>query len=120
MADTHPALVNLLYRSAISSLPANKREIYQYVESKELELEELAVSEKHFVQLMYNHSPFKEAARYFSLDIATVKKIMDEAQAEIDSVIVRRINGLKWIDYSADGKQSSKHPRKKWTFVFLS
>lgn len=120
MSDVNPFLVNLLYQSSISGLPNKKRQIYQYIERKELELEEIAVSEKHFVQLMYNNSPFKDAADFFSLDITTVKNIMDEVQGELDLMMAKRLSRIKWIDYSDRIKKHKSNEQKNWTFVFLS
>jgi len=48
------------------------REIYQFIESKETQLEEMASTEQQFIQLMINQSPFKEAAEQFSLSISTI------------------------------------------------
>ncbi|MFP3722282.1 hypothetical protein SFC57_04870 [Niallia circulans] len=118
MNSVNPVLVQIFYRSAIANLPEKKREIYRYITSKEEELEKIAVSEKQFMELMVNHSPFIEASNYFSLSMSTIKEIMDEAQAEIDLMIMTRINQMRWINYSKTDRKARKN--KKWTFVFVS
>lgn len=118
MNSVNPVLVQIFYRSAIANMPEKKREIYQYITTKEEELEKIAVSEKQFMELMVNHSPFKEASSYFSLSLSATKEIMDEAQAEIDLMIMTRINQMRWINYSKTDRKARKN--KKWTFVFVS
>ncbi|NRK74475.1 hypothetical protein F3B05_26085, partial [Salmonella enterica subsp. enterica serovar Typhi] len=51
MNSVNPVVVQFFYRSAIANLPEKKREIYQYIESKEVELEEMAINEKQFMEL---------------------------------------------------------------------
>lgn len=118
MNSGNPVLVQFFYRSAIANLPEKKREIYQYIESKEVELEKIAVNEKQFMELMVEKSPFKEASEYFSLSMPAIKEIMDEAQAEIDLMIMARINRMRWINYSKTDRKARKNQNKKWTFAF--
>ncbi|UTI41323.1 hypothetical protein [Niallia sp. RD1] len=121
MNSVNPILVPFFYRSAIANLPERKREIYQYIESKEAELEKIAANEKQFMELMVEKSPFKEAADHFSLTMSTIKEIMDEAQAEIDLMIMARINRMRWINYSKTERKFQKRKNKKWTFfLFLN
>lgn len=84
------------------------REIYQFIESKETQLEEMASTEQQFIQLMINQSPFKEAAEQFSLSISTIKEIMDKAQAEIDRVVNERCTQVKWIESTNRQKKQDK------------
>ena len=118
MNSVNPVLVQFFYRSAIANLPEKKREIYQYIESKEVELEEMAINEKQFMELMVGKSPFKEASDYFSLSMSAITEIMDEAQAEIDLLIMERINRMRWIDYTKSDRRLQKN--KKGVFVFVS
>ncbi|MGP7818054.1 hypothetical protein [Niallia sp. 01092] len=120
MNSINPILIEFLLRSAVKNLPAKKREIYQYIESRENELEEVALNETHFIQLMNEKSPFKEAAVHFSVDILAIIDAMNEAQAEIDRVIKERCNRMKWIDCTE--LQRSKHKLKdnKLSFIFVS
>lgn len=120
MRSLNPILVQFLYRSSIEQLPEKKREIYQYIERKEEELETIADDEKHFIQLMKEKSPFIEASTHFSLDTSTIKNIMDEAQIEIDSMIVTRFNKIKWIDYTDGEKTKAEKTNKEWKFIFMS
>lgn len=80
MNSVNPVLVQIFYRSAIANMPEKKREIYQYITTREEELEKIAVSEKQFMELMVNHSPFKEASSYFSLSLSAIKEIMDDTK----------------------------------------
>jgi len=120
MRSINPILVQFLYRSAIANLSDKKREIYQYIERKEDELEKIASNEKQFIQLMHEKSPFKEAADYFLLDISSIKEVMEEAQAEIDMMIMKRSNRMRWIDYTDVKKNSRRKKSKEWTFIFVS
>ncbi|MDW7615175.1 hypothetical protein SC499_10675 [Peribacillus simplex] len=118
MERINPILMEFLLRSVIKKLPDIHREVYQYIESMEYQLEEVSVDEKQFLQLMIEKSPFKAAADHFSLHISTIKEIMDEAQMEIDKSIDERCNRIKWIDYTDKLKQSDKTTQR--AFIFLS
>ncbi|MBO0997489.1 hypothetical protein IOC57_06965 [Bacillus sp. SD075] len=115
MEQFNPILMEFLLRSAIKKLPDIQREVYQYIESMEYRLEDTAVDEKQFLQLMIANSPFKAAADHFSLPISTIKKIMDEAQLEIDTSIDERCKRIKWIDYTDKSDKT-----KQRVFMFLS
>ncbi|MGG4264732.1 hypothetical protein [Peribacillus simplex] len=118
MERINPILMEFLLRSVIKKLPDLSREVYQYIESMEYQLEEVSVDEKQFLQLMIEKSPFKAAADHFSLHISTIKEIMDEAQMEIDKSIEERCNRMRWIDYTDTCKRSDKTTQR--AFIFLS
>lgn len=75
MNSVNPVLVQIFYRSAIANMPEKKREIYQYITTKEEELEKIAVSVKQFMELRVNHSPFKEASSYFPSVCQQLKRL---------------------------------------------
>ncbi|HEO8419240.1 hypothetical protein [Niallia sp. FSL W8-0635] len=116
MNSVNPVLVPFFYQSAIANLPEKKREIYQYIQSKEVELEKIAVNEKQFMELMVEKSPFKEASEYFSLSMPAIKEIMDEAQAEIDLMIMTTINRMRWINYAKTDRKARKNKIKNGHF----
>ena len=120
MKTINPFLIEFLYRSAVSKLSTKKREIYQFIESKENQLEEISSNEKQFIQLMSEESPYKAAADHFSLDISSIKEVMEDAQAEIEQVINERCNRMKWIDCT--DRMKTKYRRKdiQWSFIFVS
>ena len=118
MEQINHILIEFLHRSVIKKLPDIHREVYQYIERMEYQLEEVSVDEKQFLQLMIKKSTFKAAADHFSLHISTIKEIMDEAQMEIDKSIDERCNRIKWLDYTDKLKQSDKTTQR--AFIFLS
>jgi uncharacterized coiled-coil DUF342 family protein len=120
MNSINPILIKFLYRSAVSKLSDQKREIYQFIESKENQLEEISFNEKQFIQLMSERSPYKAAADHFSLDITSIKEVMDEAHAEIDQVIKERCNRIKWIDCSDTMRNKQGSKDNQWSFIFVS
>ena len=83
MNPINPILFEFLHRSAVLKLSDQKRKIYQFIESKENQLEEISLNEKQFIQLMSERSPYKAAADHFSLDISSIKDVMDEAQLKL-------------------------------------
>ena len=120
MKPINPILIELFYRSAISKLSDDKREIYQFIESKEKQLEEISFNEKQFILLMSERPPYKAAADHFSLDITSIKKVMDEAHAEIDQVIKERCNRMKWIDCTDTMRNKQGRKDNQWSFIFVS
>ncbi|MCM3584906.1 hypothetical protein M3182_03995 [Mesobacillus maritimus] len=118
MKAFNPILIEFLHRSAISNLPDQKREIYQFIVKMENQLEEISLNETQFMSYMIDNSPFKAAAEYFSVDIFFIKKVMDEAQAEIDRIMNKRCNRLKWVDCT--DRMKSQHGEKQWSFLFIS
>ena len=120
MNPINPILIEFLHRSAVSKLSDQKREIYQFIESKENQLEEISLNEKQFIQLMSERSPYKAAADHFSLDISSIKDVMDEAQAEIDRTINERCNRIKWIDCTDMMRNKQGRKDNQWSFIFVS
>lgn len=112
-------LLGFFQRNAVLKLPDRKREIYQFIEGKENQLEEVATNEEHFIRLLCERSPFKAAADHFSLDISYIKDLMDEAQEEIDRVIDERCNRMKWIDCT-DMMRYAEGKDNQWAFIFVS
>jgi hypothetical protein len=109
MNPINPILIEFLHRSAVSKLSDQKRKIYQFIESKENQLEEISLNEKQFIQLMRERSPYKAAA-----------DVMDEAQTEIDRVINERCNRIKWIDYTDRMRKKQGRKDNQWSFIFVS
>ena len=116
----NPILIEFLHRSAVSKLANDKREIYQFIENKENQLEDISVNEKQFMQLMIEQSPYKAAAEYFSLDISSIKAVMDEAQAEVDRMINERCKHIRWIDCTDMMRKKRGRKDKQWSFLFVS
>lgn len=116
----NPILLGFFQRNAVLKLPDRKREIYQFIESKENQLEEIAINEEHFIQILCEMSPFKAAADHFLLDISYIKELMDEAQAEIDRVIDERCNRMRWIDCTDMMGYAAGRKDNQWAFIFLS
>lgn len=119
VSNMNPILIEFLHRSAVSKLSDQKREIYQFIESKENQLEEIAFDEKQFIQLMSERSPYKAAADHFLLDISSIKDVMDEAQAEIDRTINERFNRIKWIDCTDMMRNRRGKKDNQWSFIFI-
>lgn len=119
MKLVHPIVMEFFHRSAISNLPHPLREIYLFIESKESHLEEIASTEQQFIHLMIERSPLKEAAEQFSLNISTVKELMDKAQAEIDRAIYERCAQVKWIDCMNKQKNQFRKNDFQRSFIFV-
>ncbi|MBM4763151.1 hypothetical protein [Bacillus sp. B15-48] len=120
MKPINPILIEFFHRSAVLNLPDKMREIYQFIETKENQLEEISSNEKQFINLMIDNSPFKAAAEHFSLDISSIKQVMDEAQVEIDRLIDERCNRVKWIDCTDSLKKQHGEGHLQWSFIFVS
>ncbi|WP_251528116.1 hypothetical protein [Metabacillus litoralis] len=120
MKPINPIIIEFLHRSAVSKLSDQKREIYQFIESKENQLEEISFNEKQFIQLMSERSPYKAAATHFSLDILSIKDVMDKAQAEIDWTINERCSRIKWIDCTDMMRNKQGRKDNQWSFIFVS
>ncbi|WP_413301067.1 hypothetical protein AA0X95_20365 [Bacillus sp. 1P10SD] len=116
----NPILWGFLHRSAVLKLPDLKREIYQFIESKENQLEEISINEEQFIQLLCEKSPFKAASDHFSLHISYIKDLMDEAQVEIDQVIEERSNRMKWIDCTEMMRYVKGRKDYQLAFIFVS
>jgi hypothetical protein len=116
----NPILRGFLHRSAVLKLADRKREIYQFIESKENQLEEIAINEEQFIQLLCEKSPFKAAADHFSLHISYIKSLIDEAQAEIDQAIDERCNRMEWIDCTEMMRHAKGRKDNQWAFIFVS
>lgn len=116
----HPVLLDIFHRNAVSKLPDQKREIYQFIVDMEHHLEDIAVDEKQFLQLMIERSPFKVAAAHFSLEIPYVKLVMDEAQKEINGMVDERCNRMEWIDCTDMIRHKKNYKENQWLFVFQS
>lgn len=116
----NPILVEFLYRSTIESLSPSMREIYQFIECEEDELERMAVSESHFIKLMNEKPPIRKAAEHFSLKVPHIKAVINQAQGEIDRAMIERYKQIKWIDMT-DYKPAAKNKTKSnWSFVFVN
>lgn len=98
MKEVNPILMEFFHRSAVSNLPQKTKEVFQFIEEKEEQLERASVTEEQFLTLLIANSPFKEAEKQFSLDISTIKKMVDEAQAEIERVIKIKCERMRWLD----------------------
>ncbi|WP_110926655.1 hypothetical protein [Bacillus massiliglaciei] len=96
----NPILLEFMLRSAVEGLPPQMREIYQFIERKENQLEEIAADPQHFMRLMQEDSPYRAAAVHFGLELADIQKVMDEAQTEIERSIRERESRMKWVDCS--------------------
>lgn len=120
MSSMNPILLEFLHRSAVSKLADDKREIYQFIESKENQLEDISVNEQQFMQLMVEQFPYKAAAEHFSLDLSMVKAVMDEAQAEINRMIDERCKHIRWIDCTDKIRKKRGRKEKQWSFLFVS
>ncbi|KAB2333305.1 hypothetical protein F7731_15720 [Cytobacillus depressus] len=116
----NPILFEFFHRYAVSNLSDKKREIYQFIENKENQLEIISLNEKEFIQLMSENSPYKAAADYFSLDILSIKNVMDEAQDDIDRVINEKCNRMKWIDCTEKMRKTYGCNDNQWSFIFVS
>lgn len=116
----NPILIEFFHRYAVSNLSEKKREIYQFVESIENQMEVISENEREFIQLMSEYSPYKAAADHFSLDILYIKNVMDEAQAEIDRVIHERCHRMKWIDCTEMMRNKQGKKANQWFFIFVS
>lgn len=89
---------------------------------KRKQLEEASVTEEQFLSLLIAHSPLKEAERQFSLELSMIKKIVDEAQAEIDRVVKARCERMSWFDVTDKLKLSNKYTSKNGVqriFLFI-
>ncbi|WP_152681105.1 hypothetical protein [Neobacillus vireti] len=116
----NPILMEFLHRSAVAKLPNQIREVYQFIESKENQLEEISFNETQFIHLMNERSPYKAAADHFSINISSIKDIMDDAQAKIDRVIKDRCDRIKWIDYTDTIRSKQGNKNNQWCFIFVS
>ena len=116
----NPILVEFLYRSTIESLPPTMREIYQFIECEEDELERVAVNESHFIKLMNEEPPIRKAAEHFSLKVPHIKAVIDQAQGEIDRTMIERYKKLKWVDMTNYKPAAKNKPKSKWSFVFVN
>lgn len=114
-------LIKLVHQSAVAKLPQFQREIYQFIENQESILEDHSLNEMQFLQLLIEKSPYKAAAEYFSLDLETVIKTLEEAQEIIDSEINERCSRTRWI-YLREIDYLKMHCTGdiKQTFLFIS
>jgi len=119
MKQVHPIVMEFFHRSAVANLPHPLREIYQFIENKESQLEEMASTEQQFIHLMIERSPLKEAAEQFSLKNSTIKELIEKAQAEINCVIYERCAQVRWIDCTNKQKKQFRKNDFQRSFIFV-
>jgi hypothetical protein len=91
-------LMEILGREIIKSLPAEKREMYEYVVQKEDELAQWATTSEEFLALLVKHAPHRQAARHFNLTFGELMMTMREIEEEINQQLESKLKNVQWVD----------------------
>ncbi|RKL67381.1 hypothetical protein CR203_08420 [Salipaludibacillus neizhouensis] len=87
-------------KKCISLLLSFERNLYNYVELKELILIDQAQTEQDFFQLLQVHSPILEAAVAFNLDSKVVYNTVQKIEILLEERTPAYVEKLKLIDYT--------------------
>lgn len=92
------SLAGMLLKGLIESLPEEKRTLYEYMVKMEDTLAQRAVTSEHFISLLIEHAPHKQAAAHFGCSYGEILKRMREIEEELDDQLHTRLSKAKWMN----------------------
>ncbi|MER3007368.1 hypothetical protein, partial [Bacillus licheniformis] len=99
-------------------LPEEKRMLYEYIVNIEDTLAQQAATSEHFISLLIEHAPHKQAAAHFGCSYGEILKRMREIEEELDDQLHIRLSKAKWMDCTCAILQKREEAKNK-TALYL-
>ncbi|WP_078549807.1 hypothetical protein [Litchfieldia alkalitelluris] len=112
-------MINIFIEDIVTSLPWNRRKLYQFIVSIEDCLAKQSETKEQFLELLREHSPHHQAAKQFNISIETTLRVMQDIEDEISEKLEKRLNNYKWIDVTEhiNGTQISTNQNIQYFFI---
>ncbi|MDV2886405.1 hypothetical protein RYX45_14540 [Alkalihalophilus pseudofirmus] len=97
MSEARDQFARTLY---IQSLSEPDRNVYQYIDRIEADLEELALTKNHYLQLLRRQSPIKQAAKHFNMSEKMVYDTVQRIEAEMADEVPELSERLELVEFT--------------------
>ncbi|WEG16649.1 hypothetical protein PQ478_19420 [Alkalihalophilus pseudofirmus] len=97
MSEARDQFARTLY---IQSLPEPDRNVYQYIDRIEAELEELALTQTHYLQLLRRQSPIKQAAKHFNMNEKMIYETVQRIESELADCVPELSERLELVEFT--------------------
>lgn len=97
MSEARDQFARTLY---VQSLPEPDRNVYQYIDRIEADLEELALTQTHYLQLLRRQSPIKQAAKHFNMNEKVIYETVQRIEAELADCVPELSERLELVEFT--------------------
>ncbi|MED1601716.1 hypothetical protein [Alkalihalophilus marmarensis] len=114
MSEAREQFARTLY---IQNLPKSDQILYKYIDQIEAELEDLALTKNHYLQLLRRQSPIKQAAKHFNMSEKMVYETVQRIEAKIADEVTELSERLELVEFTdvlilnglCDAKEEKKY-----------
>ncbi|MCI2256418.1 hypothetical protein L2D08_18920 [Domibacillus sp. PGB-M46] len=111
-------LAGMLLKGLVRSLPEEKRTLCEYILNIEDTLAQQAATPEHFISLLIEHAPHKQAAAHFGCSYGEILKRMREIEEELDHQLHTRLSKAKWMNCTCATRRKKEETNNK-TALYL-
>lgn len=90
-------IIEVLIKNIISSLPDDKRQLYEYIIQLEDQVAQNAETSDQFMTALVKCSPHRQAAKQFNCTFSEIITRMREIEYEIDEKLKYKMKNKKWV-----------------------
>ena len=112
-------LMEILARQIVTSLPEQKRQVYDFIVNLEDSLASQSQTSDQFMSLLVKHAPHRQAAKHFQTTSETIMGMMREIEIEIDHRLKEQLQTVQWIDRTDETLSKSGKTETISHFLFL-